>query len=99
MSEIDMGLYDSATGASIKAIKVVDVTDMQHGHEKALLVFAEAERGRLVQLRLDALHVHYFFDEPVGRQMITEDEPRFGFRRLVQTIIANAPPSGQGGAE
>lgn len=90
---IDMGLFDSDTGASLKASKVVDVTGIQRGHDRALLVFTEAARGRIVQIHLDSLRIHYFIDEPSGREMIAADAARFGFKRsLLQTITANAPP-------
>lgn len=75
----DIGLYDSATGESLKTIKIVDVTAEQTSAKEAFLLFAKAQRGRIVQLRTSGMRIHYFMDEPSGHKMMTEDAARFGF--------------------
>jgi hypothetical protein len=89
-----LGLYDSATGETLETIKTVDVSDKQNFGSKATISYGEARRGRLAQLRFESLYIHWFFDEPEGRQMIRDDSERFGFgKRLLQIIVEHAPPS------
>jgi hypothetical protein len=89
-----LDLYDSATGETLETIKTVDVSHCQDFGPKAAINYGEAKRGRIAQLRLESLCIHWFFDEPEGRQMIREDSQRFGFgKRLLQIIIEHAPPS------
>ena len=90
--EIDMGLYDSATGATLVPDKVVDITDLQTDRERVLLVYTKAERGRIVQLHRDGARIHYFLDEPGGAAMVAEDEERFGFQTgaLLRVMRQNA---------
>lgn len=90
---VDVGLYDSDTDESLRAEKTVDVTSFQDEAIDALLVFTRAKRGRIVQLQLGALHIHYFMDEPGGRRMMQEDSWRFGFGdQLLSLVDKNAPP-------
>lgn len=69
----DIGLYDSATGRSLDAQRIVDL-----GHDRAgfamSLAYTTALRGRIVQVRSGSYRVHYFLDEP----MIDEDAGRIG---------------------
>jgi hypothetical protein len=91
----DIGLFDSATGKSLEAIKVVDVTNFQDRAKRAVLLFTQAQRGRIVQLQSDGMRIHYFLDEDAGKKMMEEDSERFGFHpgRLLALATANAPPS------
>ena len=99
MTEYDMGLCDSATGQSLDAIKVVDVTDLQGTYPHVALAYASARRGRIVQINWShtegdpGARIHYFFDEPAGINMIVEDEHRFGFKppTLLEVIRLHAP--------
>lgn len=75
----DIGLYDSATGEPLEVLKVVDVTADQTRAKEAKLLFAKAQRGRIVKLQTDGMGIHYFLDEPGGHKMMTEDCERFGF--------------------
>lgn len=77
--DCDVGLYDSDTGESLKAEKVVDVSEFQDKRDDARLVFTRATRGRIVQLQTGIARIHYFMDEAGGRQMMTDDSERFGF--------------------
>lgn len=58
-----LGLYDSDTGNSLLAEKVVDLGKDDDG-DPLSLVYCTAKRGRIVQIRAGALRVHYFLDEP-----------------------------------
>lgn len=98
--QFKMGLYDSDTGASLEAIRVVDITDLQRDYHRVLLAFTQAKRGRIVQIVMasdegDATgtRIHYFLDEPGGARMIEEDEVWLGFDKNVLTdaIVLNAP--------
>lgn len=75
----DISLFDSATGESLNTIKEVDVSASHREGASAALLFAQAKRGRIVQLRVDCARIHYFLDEEAGRQMMTEDGERWGF--------------------
>ena len=91
--DISVGLYDSNTGKSLKAAKVVDVTAEQDRATEALLVYVYAKRGLIVQLHSDGVCIHYFMKEAGGRRMMREDSERFGFApgRLLALADANAP--------
>ena len=80
---MDVGLYDSDTGESLAAEKIVDVTDKQCDGEQSVLIYTRAKRGRIVQLQQGALRVHYFLDEEGGQRMMREDSKRFGFDDFV----------------
>lgn len=82
----DMGLYDVDTGKSLTADVVQDIASFDDPIE---LWFCKATRGRIVQVRYGARRIHYFYDEPGGRDMIREDETRNGVS--LETILANAP--------
>ena len=72
------GLYDSATGASCKTEKVVDITDdcpKASKKKRAVLLFTRAKRGRIVQIGRPykgavymGSHIHFFVDE-LDREM------------------------------
>lgn len=89
----DIGLYDSATGEDLSTLKVVDVTDWQTRGNFAALLFTQAKRGRIVQLRSDGVRIHYFLDEPGGKDLMWEDCARFGFARgdLYNLALRHAP--------
>ena len=94
---MEVGLYDSETGDSLSAEKVVDVSEFQDEGLESSLVFTRAKRGRIVQLHCGALVIHYFLDEPRGRKMIDEDSERFGFGRgLLALADKNAPTGAHG---
>lgn len=84
-----MGLYDSDTGESLTADVVQDIASLDDPIE---LRYCTAQRGRIVQVRRGAAgsaRIHYFYDEPAGRQMTREDECINGVS--LETILANAP--------
>lgn len=65
-------LFDSATGESLSAEKVLDISDVVENGERTLLLFTRAQRGRIVQIthpHADQVyigaHIHYFIDEPL----------------------------------
>lgn len=82
----NMGLYDSDTGESLVADVVHDIASLDDPIE---LWFCRAQRGRIVQVRRGCLHIHYFYDEPGGQDMIREDEDRIGVS--LEDILAHAP--------
>lgn len=62
-SKIDMGLYDSATGGSLVADKIVDFGVSDDG-DKLTVAYTTAKRGRIAQIRIgDSMRVHYFIAE------------------------------------
>jgi hypothetical protein len=71
----DIGLYDSATGKTLNTLKAVDITDECPGLEpgdRAMLLFTEAQRGRIVQMRegpSDACAMIDFFVDELDREM------------------------------
>ena len=81
-----LGLYDSDTGKSIEADVVQDVASLD---DPITLLYARAQRGRIVQVRYGSSRIHYFYDEPEGRKMITEDEGRNGVS--LAAILEMAP--------
>jgi hypothetical protein len=84
-----MDIYDSDTGESLVADVVQDIASFDEPIE---LRYCTAQRGRIVQVRRGAdgsVRIHYFYDEPSGRQMIRDDERRNGVS--LETILANAP--------
>lgn len=88
-----LGMYDSDTGKSIEADVVHDVASLD---EPITLLYARAERGRLVQVRRGrdgAVRIHYFYDDPDGQRMIAEDESRNGVS--LAAILEMAPANQQ----
>lgn len=83
-----LGLYDSDTGESIVADVVQDVASLD---DPITLLYAKAKRGRIVQVRYGCRNIHYFYDEPGGQKMITEDESRNGVS--LADILEMAPCS------
>lgn len=71
--EHDPGLYDSATGKTLRTEKVVDVTEdcpLATRTHRAVLLFTRAKRGRIVQVTHPypgktymGAHTHFFVDE------------------------------------
>jgi len=86
MADRSMDLYDSDTGASLEADVVQDIASLDDPIE---LRYCTAKRGRIVQVRCGCRRIHYFYDEPVSRDMIREDETRNGVS--LETILAHAP--------
>lgn len=82
----DMGLYDSATGESLKADVVQDIASLDDPIE---LWYCTSKRGPIVQVRYGSWRIHYFYQEPEGQAMIREDESRNGVS--LEDILANAP--------
>lgn len=68
-----MGLYDSDTGDSLTADKILPLGDDDHG-EPLTLMYCTAKRGRIAQIRAGSLRIHYFLNET----MIDEDADRIG---------------------
>jgi len=90
-----MDIRDDDTGMSLVSNKVVDVSDFtRHFCHDARVLFTQAQRGRLMQLRLDGSRIHYFIDEPDGQTMMFEDCQRFGFQSGGLNALASkfAPP-------
>lgn len=84
-----LDLYDSDTGESLVASKIVPLVD---GDDPVSLVYSKAKRGRIVQVRrgkTGGVRIHYFFDEPEGMSMITQDERRNGVS--LGDVFENAP--------
>lgn len=93
-----LGLYDSATGEGLRAIKIADVSDKQDFDKVANLLYGEAKRGPLVQLNFGSLYIHWFYKEPEGRRMIAEASNRFGFGvNLLRIVDENAPTTTNAG--
>lgn len=82
----NLQLYDSATGDSLKAEKVVT---LREGDDPLVLLYTTAKRGRIVQVQSGCLRIHYFYEEPAGQKMIEEDEWRDGV--TLAQIYENAP--------
>lgn len=85
-----LGLYDSETGNTLEATKVVDVSALQSWSDKAFLVYTEAKRGRIVQIQQGCACIHYFYDEPGGQAMILEDAS-LRFPNMLAVVLDNAP--------
>jgi hypothetical protein len=84
-----MDLYDSDTGASLVADVVQDIASLDDPIE---LWFCKAKRGPIVQVRRGHDHsvrIHYFYKEPGGQKMISEDESRNGVS--LADVLANDP--------
>lgn len=74
-SDYRIGLFDSATGRSLPTLKAVEITQDCVGsdkRERAILLFAKATRGRIVQvlrpypgMKIGAA-AHFFLDEIDG---------------------------------
>lgn len=105
----DPGLYDSDTGKSLKALKVVDITeDCAPTGERVVLLFTKAQRGRIVQVTRPykdrayiGEHIHFFVDEKVGGcdagfgDTFTMTAARCGFsaKAFSELIRKQAPPA------
>ena len=68
--EYSPGLYDSDTGTSLVASKVVDITEDCPAGERTILLFTQATRGRIVQIahpydgqKYMGDNIHFFVDE------------------------------------
>ena len=81
--DTDVGLYDSETGDSIKAERVVDLGHDADGGSMSL-VYCRAKRGRIVQVRNGGSRVHYFLDE----HQLAQDAARVG--RMMDMTGENA---------
>ena len=96
-----VGLYDSDTGESLTAEKVVDVTE--ECGERTIFLYTRAKRGRIVQIvhpyegeKYMGSHTHFFIDElsrcdtddTFQRLARRAKMPRFVFLDL---ILDNAP--------
>lgn len=73
MTDTNMGLYDSDTGDSLVADRIVPLGNDDDG-EPLALAYCNAKRGRLVQVRAGCLRVHYFLNEAT----MDEDASRIG---------------------
>ena len=86
--EHEPGLYDSATGASCKTEKVVDITeDCPKADEKrrAVLLFTRAQRGHIVQISRPyegevymGSHIHFFVEELDREMRVAPRDDTFG---------------------
>lgn len=96
MSEaMDLGMYDSDTGKSLKPLHVEDVSEWTD-RKNTKLIYTSAVKGPIVQLNMDGSCIHYFYRSEGGRKMIAEDTKRFGFQHgellaLVDRYAPNSP--------
>ena len=99
------GLYDSASGVSLAAVRVVDITEDCPSGERTILLYTNAERGPIVQIsrpyenqKYMGSHIHFFINE-LGNEVAPRDDTfgstarRAGMDRHVfrQLIEKNAP--------
>lgn len=100
-SDYDPGLYDSDTGESLVAEKVVDATAACPSGERTILLYTRAKRGRIVQIvhpftgeKYRGSHIHFFVDElrfdPVGLRRIARRAGLSAVKAL-RLIRDNAP--------
>jgi len=89
---IELGLYDSDTGKSLKPLHVEDVSEWTD-RKQMRLIYTSAARGPIVQLQGDCMSIHYFYCEDESRKMISEDTRRFGFQpgELLALVDRYAP--------
>lgn len=63
----DLGLYDAKTGADLKTLRAVDVSEecpvREWPEDKAIFLFGKAVRGRLCKMTLGGASIHFFVDE------------------------------------
>ena len=89
--ELNLHLYDSDTSKTLEIKKAVDVTAFNK--EESWLLYADAQRGLIVQLQQQNLRIHYFLHEPEGQKMMNEDSVRFGFEPgQLLTLAQNHAP-------
>jgi hypothetical protein len=96
-----LGLYDSANGQTVTADKVVDISYLCKRSKQVILKFANAERGRIVQIcdlyetGVDmGMTIHYFVNEMTREQFENELKLRASIlgcesTDLVQVIFDN----------
>lgn len=100
------GLYDSANGVSLAAVRVVDITEDCPSGERTVLLYTNAKRGPIVQIahpyenqKYMGSHIHFFINE-LGNEVAPRDDTfgstaqRSGLERQAfrKLIEANAPP-------
>ena len=83
-------LMDSETEESLRAEKVVDITEdcpCASEKERAVLLFTRAKRGRIVQITIPhegevyaGMHVHFFVDELENEMRVLPRDDTFGSR-------------------
>lgn len=86
--EHDPSLADSDTGRSLKAKKVVDITDdcpAANNKRRAVLLFTKAKRGRIVQIcrpyegeKYMGMRTHFFVDELNHEMRVAARDDTFG---------------------
>jgi hypothetical protein len=96
-----LSLYDSANGNTIYADKVVDITTFCSNSKQTVLKYANAERGRIVQICDLYEHgkdlgtvIHYFVDELTPEQFVEELKLRASIlgcsaNKLTELILEN----------
>lgn len=74
------GMYDSDTGVTLEAKKVVDITDDCPSGERTILLYTQAKRGLIVQIahpydheKYMGSHIHFFVDE-ISRPVSARDD-------------------------
>jgi len=72
----EMGLYDSATGDSVLATKIVDATEFCRESKRCVIKYGEVKRGALFQIcdwyeanEDMGATIHYFLDEQTPEQL------------------------------
>lgn len=95
-------LYDSATGDSLIAERVVDITADCPKGERTILLFTRAKRGRIVQVnwpyeneKFMGARIHYFVDELRDMKDFGHDARRVGmdagtFIKLIERLAPAA---------
>lgn len=99
------GLYDSANGVSLVAVRVVDITEDCPSGERTVLLYTNAERGPIVQIahpyenqKYMGSHIHFFINElddevPPRDDTFSSTAARAGMSRMAlrRLIEENAP--------
>lgn len=89
-SRFDLSLLDSDTDQELKVSKAVDITDhcrLPDKKSRAILLFTQAKRGRIVQITITATpgdtngtHCHFFVDELDKEMHVQPRDDTFGGR-------------------
>lgn len=80
----EMGLYDSDTGKSVEAYKIIDASQFADDGETMVIKYGDVTRGRIAQIcewykpKEDfGMVVHYFISEMTKVQLSYELQRRF----------------------
>ncbi len=77
-----LGLSDSATGKTIATTKVVDLSgefrNRQFKEDEVHFLFGEAQRGKIVQMEIGGMKIHFFVDELDAQLRVAARDDTFG---------------------